>query len=215
MNWFQAALNCKYYGGFSRERMWEAIVTFDKNKCELPYETEIERMLEWLGVNFAVDTLDATITHNVLAFFYRIDSLSNRFGQPPNRLRSRLSEYHEEVVKNKNIESVERYTGMRVSPETVMQLYETVKHLKNELGGSHNHVRELMDSLQKTQASLDRSNMVILQTRDMVDQFLSETRAQWQNLRPLPPPPSFTPLQPSPPSPPASPPGSPPLSPRA
>lgn len=227
MNWFQAEFGCKYYGGFARDRIWEAIVTFDKNKCELPYEIEIERMLSWLGANFAVDTLDATITQNVLAFFYRIASLCDRFGQPPNRLRSRLSEYHQEVIKNKDNDSVERYTGLRVCPETVLKLYETVQDLQNEVVVSHKRVAELTDSLRTTQSFLDQSNMVILQTRAFLERFISENNslreARWQNLTPSPlpsppPPPLQQACHPSHPgsrtgSHPSSPSGSPPVSP--
>ena len=132
MQLMEIVLGCSYYGGFSREGVWEAVVCFNKNKCELPYEAELERMASYLDCNVSLNILDRTVTGNVVACYYRISKLHDSFGHFPAFLSSRLVEYRRREEENRANDSVELYTGRQLDSTTHLQMHHEIQALLHQ-----------------------------------------------------------------------------------
>lgn len=126
MSALHSVLNCKFYGGFSRPGVWEAILTFDKNRGERPYEEEIERCLDYYygDGSVAIDVLDSKVTRNVIVFLHRLKGLSSRFGRFPVHLTERVRQYEDELTEHEADIIVQDITGLEVTAENMMRLHQ-------------------------------------------------------------------------------------------
>lgn len=132
----QAVFNCSYYGGFSRDGVWEALLTFDKNRCERPYLEEIEQCIEHYQPtrSVAVDVLDSVVTSSILAFVYRIRGMKSVFGTSPKHLDRRLQFYHNQQQHEQSTSVVETVTGMPFTANNMIQLHSSLQEIAHVNG---------------------------------------------------------------------------------
>ena len=149
MRFLDVVFNCSYFGGFSRDGIWEAVVSFDKNKCELPYESDLESIMCYMGCNATLNVLDRTITTNVVACYYRITYLRDLFGRAPLYLQTRIREYHVLSEENKLKDSVETYTGRRMDHVTHIQMYNELQILCEQNATLARQLRRVTDTVER------------------------------------------------------------------
>lgn len=125
----QTVLGCKYYGGFSRNGVWEALLSFNKNSCERPYEEEIERCLDYFygEGSISIDVLDTTLTRSVIAFVYRLRCLSDKFGTFPAYMNERVRQYEKETASREAEAVVQDVTGMQFNAQNMVFLFNSLQ----------------------------------------------------------------------------------------
>lgn len=125
------------FGGFSmfnEEHLsgtWEAMVTFQKNKTELPCCGDIEKFLEHIGMNCSVDVMDDRVTHSVLACVHRLRKLTHSIGKFPIHLTVRLNEFKKNEEVEKENDMVYQLTGMTVTAKNMLRLVDANRTIRN------------------------------------------------------------------------------------
>jgi hypothetical protein len=148
------------FGGFSmfnEEHLsgtWEAMVTFQKNKTELPCCGDIEKFLEHIGMNCSVDVMDDRVTHSVLACVHRLRKLTHSIGKFPIHLTVRLNEFKKNEEVEKENDMVYQLTGMTVTAKNMLRLVDANRTIRNLFHVQSSEIGTLRNRLVQLQRSL-------------------------------------------------------------
>lgn len=176
MSALHAVFNCRFYGGFSRNGVWEALLSFDKNRSERPYEEEIEKCIGYFYKegSVALDVLDSTVTRPVVAFLHRLQRLTEKFGKFPAQLTDRVRQYDRDITSHEADGVVLDLTGMAVNAENMLRLHTELQQMSHLV---HNY---------ETQISQYRTELQAMR-QPCLTQYRAELQAMRQPCPVLPP----------------------------